>query len=86
MFDGIETMSTYPKETLFIRGGASDYILRDDFDHIRFNFPNAEIVTIEGASHWVHVEAMEKFYQLTYGFIIGEQTKRVSNEEGVTIE
>lgn len=76
MFDGIDTMEHFQKETMFIRGGASDYILTEDYDHIRFNFPNAEIITIEGASHWVHVEAMEKFYQLTLGFVIGNQTKR----------
>ncbi len=81
MFDSIDTMARYRHETLFIRGGASDYILPEDFEHIRFNFPNAEIVTIEGASHWVHVEAMERFYQLTMGFITGEQTARGNYDE-----
>lgn len=71
MFDAIDTISKFKKPTLFIKGGASDYILREDFDQIRYNFPNAEIITIEGASHWVHVEAMEKFYQLTMGFATG---------------
>ncbi|MBT3174962.1 MAG: alpha/beta fold hydrolase [Lentimicrobiaceae bacterium] len=71
MFDAIETNEKYEKPTLFIRGGTSDYILLEDFPQIRFNFPNADIITIEGASHWVHVEAMEKFYQLTMGFTTG---------------
>lgn len=79
MFDAIETTEKYEKPTLFIRGGASDYILLDDFPQIRFNFPNADIVTIEGASHWVHVEAMEKFYQLTMGFTTGTSSW---NDEG----
>ena len=79
MFDAIETTEKYEKPTLFIRGGASDYILLDDFPQIRFNFPNADIVTIEGASHWVHVEAMEKFYQLTMGFMTGTSSW---NDEG----
>lgn len=72
MFDAIDTITKFEKPTLFIKGGASDYILIEDFDQIRYNFPNAEIITIEGASHWVHVEAMEKFYQLTMGFATGQ--------------
>ncbi len=71
MFDAIDTITKFEKPTLFIKGGASDYILLEDFDHIRYNFPHAEIITIEGASHWVHVEAMERFYLLTSGFALG---------------
>ncbi len=72
MFDSIDTITKFEKPTLFIRGGASDYILYEDYPQIRYNFPNAEIITIEGASHWVHVEAMERFYQLTMGFTTGK--------------
>ncbi len=71
MFDAIDTSVKFNKPTLFIKGGASDYILLEDFDQIRYNFPNAEIITIENASHWVHVETAEKFYQLTSGFAEG---------------
>lgn len=74
MFDAIETDQTFEKPTLFVKGGASDYILLEDFDAIRKNFPHAEIVTIAGTSHWVHVEAPERFYQLTYGFLKGNPT------------
>ncbi len=72
MFDAIDTIIKFEKPTLFIKGGASDYILLEDFPQIRYNFPNAEIITIEGATHWVHVEAMERFYQLTMGFATGK--------------
>jgi len=71
MFDAIDTLTKFEKPTLFIKGGASDYITLKDFPQIRYNFPNAEIVTIAGASHWVHVEAPEKFYQITSGFLTG---------------
>jgi len=74
MFDAIETGQTFEKPSLFIKGGASDYILPEDFDAIRKNFPHAEIITIAGASHWVHVEAPERFYQLTWGFMKGNPT------------
>ncbi len=79
MFDGIQTLTQYKRPTLFIRGGNSDYILPEDFESIRFNFPNAEIVTIEGTSHWVHAEAPEKFYQITYGFMIGNPSWNKTN-------
>ncbi len=71
MFDAIQTKETFEKPTLFIKGGLSNYILLEDFDSIRENFPNAEIVTIAETSHWVHVEAPERFYQLTHGFLTG---------------
>jgi len=74
MFDAIETGQTFENPSLFIKGGASDYILLEDFDAIRKNFPHAEIVTIAGTSHWVHVEAPERFYQLTWGFLKGNPT------------
>ena len=74
MFDGIETEQAFEKPALFIKGGASDYILQEDFDAIRKNFPHAEIITIDGASHWVHVEVPERFYQLAWGFLSGNPT------------
>ncbi|HOI31980.1 MAG: alpha/beta fold hydrolase [Bacteroidales bacterium] len=71
MFDAIQTAEVFTKPTLFVRGGASDYILPEDYPHIRHNFPRAEILTIEGASHWVHAEAAEQFYQISSGFLMG---------------
>jgi len=86
MFDAIDTSIKYDKPTLFIKGGASDYILLEDFEQIRYNFPNAEIVTIENASHWVHVEVAERFYQLTSGFVEGIPTwyQKVLDEKSET--
>ncbi|MBN2637716.1 MAG: alpha/beta fold hydrolase [Bacteroidales bacterium] len=72
MMDSIDFDQTYDRPTLFIRGGASDYILPLDYGDLRKNFPHAEIITIEGASHWVHVEAWERFYQITFGFMTGK--------------
>jgi pimeloyl-ACP methyl ester carboxylesterase len=72
MFDAIETGILFAKPTLFIRGGQSDYILPEDYPKIRANFTRAEIFTIESASHWVHAEAPEQFYQLASGFLTGQ--------------
>lgn len=82
MFDGIELEETFNKPVLFIKGGASDYIVLEDFPHIRKNFPNAEIITIDGTSHWVQVEAPERFFQLTSGFMNGNPSWYNPVEQG----
>lgn len=46
---------------LFLRGGQSDYVLPKDETVIRRLFPRAEIVTIEGAGHWLHAEQPAAF-------------------------
>jgi len=46
---------------LFLRGAQSDYVLQDDEAAIRELFPGSDIVTIEGAGHWVHAEQPERF-------------------------
>ena len=81
MFDAIDTQEQFEKPTLFIKGGASDYILLEDYELIRENFPNAEIVVIANTSHWVHVESPEIFYQLTMGFLTGNPDWFVKNEK-----
>lgn len=46
--------------TLFIRGGQSDYILREDIPAIREQFPNSRVETIPFAGHWVHAQAPDE--------------------------
>ena len=46
---------------LFIRGAQSDYVSREDETAIRALFPRADVVTIEGAGHWVHAEQPARF-------------------------
>jgi len=46
---------------LFLRGAQSDYVLPEDEVVIQALFPHAEIVTIEGAGHWVHAEQPARF-------------------------
>ena len=46
---------------LFLRGAQSDYVLEQDAAVIRALFPRADIVTIEGAGHWVHAEQPARF-------------------------
>ncbi|MBL7981561.1 MAG: alpha/beta fold hydrolase [Flavobacteriales bacterium] len=46
--------------TLFIRGGQSDYILREDIPAIKEQFPNARVETVPYAGHWVHAQAPDE--------------------------
>lgn len=46
--------------TVFVRGGQSDYILREDIPAIKEQFPNSEIATVPYAGHWVHAQAPEE--------------------------
>ena len=46
--------------TLFIRGGQSDYILREDIPAIKEQFQNSRVETIAYAGHWVHAQAPEE--------------------------
>lgn len=45
--------------TLFIRGAKSRYILDEDWEDIRYHFPNSQLKTIEEAGHWLHAEQPE---------------------------
>ena len=50
--------------TLFIRGGQSDYILREDIPAIKEQFPNSRVETIPFAGHWVHAQAPDEVVAL----------------------
>ena len=50
-------------DTLFVRGARSDYIRAQDEAAIEALFPNAEIVTVADAGHWVHAEQPARFLE-----------------------
>jgi len=56
-------MRPFAGPTLFVRGAHSDYVGRRDQPAIERLFPNAEIVTIAGAGHWVHAEQPARFLE-----------------------
>jgi pimeloyl-ACP methyl ester carboxylesterase len=58
---GPETVRT---PTLFIRGGQSDYILREDLPAIKEQFPNSRVETVPYAGHWVHAQAPDEVIAL----------------------
>ena len=56
-------------ETLFLRGGASDYILDVDWEDILSIFPNSRLETIDNAGHWLHAERPQEFFDKVTAFI-----------------
>jgi len=51
----------YFRETLFLKGQKSNYILDSDEEKIKMQFPNAKIVEISNAGHWLHAENPNQF-------------------------
>jgi pimeloyl-ACP methyl ester carboxylesterase len=54
----------FENPVLFIAGSESDYIKDEDTTKIHDRFPNSEIITIPGASHWVHYDKPQALLQL----------------------
>ena len=50
-------------DILFIRGGKSDYIQGDDFEHIKRRFPKAKLITYDNAGHWLHAEEPQRLHK-----------------------
>ncbi len=61
--------NTFSKDTLFLRGDKSDYILDSDFETIYHHFPSASIKTIKNAGHWLHAENPKDFLSTVLDFI-----------------
>ena len=56
--------------TLFIRGGASDYIADEDRELIISFFPEARLTTIDDAGHWVHADKPQAFADVVLDFFM----------------
>jgi len=56
--------------TLFIRGMLSNYILDEDISTLEEYFPDAQVISVEDAGHWVHAEAPEAFVDSVLGFCL----------------
>lgn len=63
--------AVFEKDTLFLRGGNSNYIKDEDFETIKKHFPNSEIKTIPNAGHWLHAEKPKDFYEESILYLKG---------------
>lgn len=59
----------YKGETLFIRGGNSQYVLDEDGPLIQVHFPNFSIKTVQNAGHWLHAENPTDFLKEVLTFL-----------------
>ena len=64
-----EGMHAYNGETLFIKGGNSDYILAEHRPAIAAMLPNSKAKIIQGAGHWLHAEKTIAFNKIVLDFI-----------------
>ncbi len=62
-----QTMISTP--TLFINGENSNYIEAQDIVTIKKLFPTSEVISIEGAGHWVHAEKPNAFYEIVEHYL-----------------
>ena len=64
-----QTDLTFNGETLFIKGGNSDYILPEHQSTITMLFPKAKAKVIQGAGHWLHAEKTVAFNKIVISFL-----------------
>lgn len=68
----VETLPPYTQfegETLFLKGALSDYILTADLPLIEAHFPNSKWIEIAEATHWLHAEKPEEFFESCSRFL-----------------
>jgi len=60
-FPAFDAGVTYPGPTCFLAGGLSRYVRPEHWASVVPSFPNAKLVTLPEAGHWLHAEAPEEF-------------------------
>ncbi|WP_298508722.1 alpha/beta fold hydrolase [uncultured Kordia sp.] len=65
----LSSFSIYEKETLFLKGDKSEYILTGDEKIIQQHFPKATIQEISNAGHWLHAENPKEFFEKSLLFL-----------------
>jgi pimeloyl-ACP methyl ester carboxylesterase len=54
-----DALPPYQGPVLWVAGGDSRYVKREDGVRMRAHFPRTRLFTIKGAGHWVHTDAPE---------------------------
>ncbi|MFD2568611.1 alpha/beta fold hydrolase [Pseudotenacibaculum haliotis] len=65
----LPSFTSFDGETLFLAGGNSNYITQDEIPLIKAHFPNAKVVTVPNAGHWLHAENPKGFYEEVMQFL-----------------
>jgi len=67
--ESLNLKGSFPKPTLFIKGGNSNYITKDDELLIDSLFTDSTVVTVDNSGHWVHAEQPEDFLNKVLQFL-----------------
>ncbi|NNE29692.1 MAG: alpha/beta fold hydrolase [Saprospiraceae bacterium] len=62
--------NNYEGPSLFVRGGLSNYLPEAPAPELLEKFPNANLVTIPEAGHWVHADKPEELFQTVRDFLL----------------
>jgi esterase len=68
-FPEVPAERPFPKPTMFLAGGRSEYIRPEHHVEILRLFPAATIEVIAGAGHWVHADAADAFVAAVDAFL-----------------
>ena len=68
-FPAFDAGATYPGPTCSFSGALSRYVRPEHWDAVVAHFPNARLLTLPGAGHWLHAEAPEDFLAAILGFL-----------------
>ena len=60
--------------TLFLKGSESAYIQAAHESEIQRRFPGSQLVTVEDAGHWVHVDQPDQFNGAVRAFLLADQS------------
>jgi pimeloyl-ACP methyl ester carboxylesterase len=71
IFSEISENTIYSKPVYFIKGGASMLITEAGFAETLKRFPKAKLFTVEGASHWIHIEKASTLTALLLNILNG---------------
>jgi esterase len=61
--------TSFSKDTLFLKGSNSEYILETDEVLIKTHFPMAKVQRVSNAGHWLHAENPTDFYSYVMEFL-----------------
>ena len=60
--------------TLFLKGSESAYIQAAYEPEIQRRFPGSQLVTVEDAGHWLHVDQPDQFNGAVRAFLLADQS------------
>lgn len=63
--------AVFPNDTLFLKGGNSDYITSEHREAILQRFPRAQLKVVPNTGHWLHAEKPELVARLVKKFLAG---------------